>query len=156
VDLLDEAAQAGVIEPGETPGAWRCTHALFQKAARHGLAAGARARLHLRAAAELERRHRYDPDAVEAELVHHHHEALAVGDPERAFACAQRAAGRATRLLAHEQAAVHWGQAAAALEHGEAVDSQRCLAALLALGDAHRLAGDRGRRRTVFDAEMTS
>lgn len=156
VDLLDEAARAGVIEPAETPGVWRFRHALFQEAALQGLAAGARARLHLRAAGELERRHREDPETVVAELAHHHHEALAVGDPERAFACAQRAAERATRLLAHEQAAGHWAQAVAALEHCEAVDPARRLAAQLALGDAHRLAGDRARRRSVFGAAMAA
>jgi DNA-binding winged helix-turn-helix (wHTH) protein/tetratricopeptide (TPR) repeat protein len=156
LDLLDEAARAGVVEPGETPGAWRFTHALFREAALQGLAAGARARLHLRAAAELERRHREDPDAVIAELAHHHHEALAIGDPERAFAVAQRAAERASRLLAHEQAAAHWTQAVAALEHGEAVDPGRHLAARLALGEAHRLAGDRERRRSVFGTAMAT
>lgn len=156
LDLLDEAASAGVIEPGETPGAWRFSHSLFQEAALQGLAAGARARLHLRAATELERRHRDDPDAVIAELAHHHHAALAIGDPERAFACAQRAAERASRLLAHEQAAVHWTQAVAALEHCEAGAPLRRLEALLALGEAHRLAGDRARRRAVFSAAMAS
>lgn len=156
LDLLDEAAGAGVIEPGDHPGAWRFTHALFQEAALQGLAAGARARLHQRAAAELERRHGDDPDTVVAELAHHHHEALAIGDPQRAFACAQRAAERASRLLAHEQAAVHWAQAVAALEHCEAADPQQRLAALLALGDAHRLAGDRARRRAVFETAIAA
>ncbi|HSJ97146.1 MAG TPA: hypothetical protein VLC53_08735, partial [Myxococcota bacterium] len=139
----------------EMPGAWRFAHALFQEAALQGLAAGARARLHLRAATELERRHRDDPGVV-AELAHHHHEALAVGDPERAFACAQRAAERASRLLAHEQAAAHWAQAVTALEHCEAADPLRRLETLLALGDAHRLAGDRARRRAAFGAAIAS
>ncbi|HEY8492251.1 MAG TPA: hypothetical protein VIN04_00065 [Myxococcota bacterium] len=102
----------------------------------------------------MERRHRDDPDAVIAELAHHQHEALAVGDPERAYDCARRAAERATRLLAHEQAALHWGQAVAALEHCESVDPQRRLDALLALGEAHRLAGDRPRRRAAFGAAI--
>jgi len=155
LDLLDEAAGAGVLEPAETPGAWRFTHALFQEAASQALPVGTRARLHLRAANEIERRHRDDPERVVAELAHHHHEALAVGDPERAFACAQRAAVRATRVLAHEQAATHWAQAVAALEHGEPVDPVRRLHALLALGDAHRLAGDRAARRSAFATAMS-
>lgn len=156
LDLLDEAAGAGVLEPAETPGTWRFTHALFQEAALQGLPAGTRARLHLRAATELERRHRDDPERVVAELAHHHHEALAVGDPERAFACAQLAAERATRVLAHEQAATHWTQAVAALEHCEPADPVRRLGALLALGEAHRLAGDRAARRSVFAAAMAA
>lgn len=153
VDLLDVAAAAGVIEPAEAAGTWRFKHALFQEAALQGLAAGARARLHLRAATELERRHGDSPE-IAAELAHHHHEALAVGDPERAFACAQRAALCASRLLAHEQAATHWTQAVAALDHCEPADPERRLQATLALGEAHRLAGDRAARRAVFAAAM--
>ena len=42
---------------------------------------------------------------------------------------------------------MHWAQAVAALEHCEAVDPQRRLEALLALGEAHRLAGDRAATR---------
>jgi hypothetical protein len=153
VDLLDEATAAGVIEPADTPGFWRFTHALFQEIALEGVATGARARLHLRAAAELERRHPDDP-GVAAELAHHHHEALLVGDPECAFEWARRAAERASRLLAHEQAATHWAQAVAALDHCEPVDPVRRLHASLALGEAHRLAGDRAARRATFAAAM--
>jgi DNA-binding winged helix-turn-helix (wHTH) protein len=155
IDLIDEAARAGVLEPApEAPGAWRFTHALFQEAAYAALATGRRARLHLRAAEELERRHRGDEGRVIAELAHHRHEALAVGDPVRAFECAWRAAERAAGLLAHEEAASHYAQALAASEHADPVDPVRRLAALLALGHAHRLAGDRARRREAFAAAM--
>jgi len=154
LDRFDEAAAAGVIEPAGTPDTWRFRHALFQEAALQGLPAGARARLHLRAAAELERRHGDDAGPVVAELAHHHHAALAVGDPERAYACAARAAEGASRVLAHEQAAIHWAQAVAALDHGDPVDPVRRLAASLALGEAHRRAGDRAARRAVFGAAM--
>jgi DNA-binding winged helix-turn-helix (wHTH) protein/tetratricopeptide (TPR) repeat protein len=150
LDRIDEATRSGVVEPGDTPGSWRFAHALFREAAQQALPAGPRARLHQRAAAELERRHRDDPDRVLAEIAHHHHEALAVGDPERAFATAWQAAARAQRLLAHEQAALHYQQALAALEHSEPVDPMRRLETLLALGEAHRLAGERTERRTAF------
>jgi DNA-binding winged helix-turn-helix (wHTH) protein len=155
VDRLDEAARAGVIEPApEMPGAWRFTHALFQEAAYAALPGGHRARLHLRAAEELERRHRDDEDGVIAELAHHRHESLAVSDPDRAFDRAWRAAERAARLLAYEEAATHYAQALAAIEHADPVDPARRLEALLALGHAHRLAGDRPRRRETFAAAM--
>src|SRR5690606_8510376 len=114
LDCLDEAERGGVVEPvDEAPGTWRFVHALFREAAVEALPAGRRARLHARAAAELERRHAEDLDRVIAELAHHHHEAIAVGDPQRAFAISRRAAERATRLLAHEQAALHHAQAGA-------------------------------------------
>lgn len=85
-----------------------------------------------------------------AELAHHHHAAIAVGDPERAFTFAWRAAERASRLHAHEQAALHYGQAVQALEHGERPDPARRLEALLALGEAQRLAAHREGRRATF------
>jgi tetratricopeptide (TPR) repeat protein len=155
VDRLDEAARAGVVEPAAgSPGVWRFAHALFQEVAYEALPAGRRARLHARVAEELERRHPDDEERVIAELAHHHHASLAVGDPERAYDCAWRAAARAARLLAYEQAASHYRQAVAALEHCDPVDPARRLEALLALGEAHRLAGDRAHRRDAFAAAI--
>jgi DNA-binding winged helix-turn-helix (wHTH) protein/tetratricopeptide (TPR) repeat protein len=151
LDLLDEAVRAGVIEDiSSPPGSYRFTHALFREAAHQSLSSGMRARLHLRTAEELERRHRDDPDRVLAELAHHHHEALAVGDPERAFSFAARAAERASRSFAHEQAAMHRRQAVSALESMDPPDPRRRLEGLLALGDAQRLAADREGRRRAF------
>jgi DNA-binding winged helix-turn-helix (wHTH) protein/tetratricopeptide (TPR) repeat protein len=151
LDALDQGVRAGVIEAApDAPGSWRFAHALFQEAACAGLAPGARARLHARAADHLEQRHADELDAVIAEVAQHRHGALALGDAERAGAAALRAAERATRLLAHEQAVVHYEQALAALDHSEVVDTQRKLDTLLALGESLRHAGDRERRREAF------
>lgn len=155
LDLVDEAAAAGVVEAvPDVAAAWRFSHALFQEAVYGRLSASARARLHARAAEQLERRYGADRERVIAELAHHCHESLAVGDPERAFACAVQAAAHAQRVLAFEQAATHYGQALAALEHAEPVDVTRRLATLLDFGEALRLAGDRERRRSVLDRAM--
>lgn len=151
LDALDEATQLGVVEAAPDDAAsWRFRHALYQDAAYQALAPGERARLHHRAAELLEQRHAADPDAVIAELARHHHRGLAVGDPERAYAVALRAAARAAAALAFEQAAAHHEQAVAALAHVEPADPHRQLDALLALGEALRLSGDRTRRREVF------
>lgn len=151
LDLLDEATRAGVVEAlPEAPATWRFSHALFQEAAYEALAPGERARLHQRVARRLEEQHGGDDDLVIAELAHHHHQALAVGDPERALRCAQRAAQRALRLHAYEQAALHHEQAVAALDQCDGVASERRLETLLALGEAWRLAGDRARWREVY------
>jgi len=151
LDRLDAAERAGVVEaaPG-TPATWRFVHALFREAALEALSTARRARLHQAAAEHLEARHRGDPEAAIDQIAHHRIEGLAVGDPERAFEVASRAAGRAERLGAWEQAAIHREQAAAALAQSPAVDPERRLRAWLALGEAHRLAGDRERRREVF------
>ncbi len=156
LDLVDEAARAGVLEASPDDAAsWRFTHALFQEAAYAGLEAGERVRLHLRSAQRLERDHEGDPGPVIAELAHHHHRALAVGDAERAFAVATRAAEQATQLGAWEQAAQHYEQAVAALAHVRPLAPERRLALLLALGETCRLSGERTRRREVLAQAMT-
>jgi tetratricopeptide (TPR) repeat protein len=156
LDLFDEATRAGVLEASPDDAAsWRFTHALFQEAAYAGLEAGERVRLHLRAARRLERDHADDVGTVMAELAHHHHRALAVGDAERAFACAQRAAEQATQLGAWEQAAQHYEQAVAALAHVRPLDPERRLGVLLALGETCRLSGERTRRREVLAQAMS-
>ena len=94
-----------VEEVPDEAGSYRFVHALFREAAYDSLSAGERARLHRRAAERLERQHKDDLDRVVSELAHHTHRALAVVDPERAFAWAIRAAERASRFLAYEQAA---------------------------------------------------
>ena len=157
LDLIDEAVAAGVLEAADDgPASYRFTHALFQEAAYEALPAGARARLHLRAAERLEQQYAEDPSSVVAELAHHHHQAIAVGDPARAFACAIRAAEEASRVFAYEQAASHYEQAVAALEHFESVDPAQRLSTSLALGEAYRRAGDRARRRAVCEQAMQS
>ena len=148
LDRVDEAVSAGVLEaaPAGATG-FRFTHALFQEAVLAALAPGARARLHLRAAEHLERENAGDPSAVLAELAHHHHRALAVGDPERACEAALRAAEQGSRLGAWEQAALHYEQARVAFEQVPGCDPVRRLALALQCTEAWRLASERSRRR---------
>jgi DNA-binding winged helix-turn-helix (wHTH) protein/tetratricopeptide (TPR) repeat protein len=156
LDLLDEAAGAGVVEAlPEDPATWGFSHALFQEAVYAGLGAGRRVRLHARAAAALEAQCGGDERAI-AELAHHHLQGIALGDPERALACAQRAAERAHRLRDFEHAAMHRAQALAALDQVPAPDPGRRLDALLALGEARGIAGDRSGRREAFAQALES
>jgi len=155
LELLDTAAQTGVVEAARGDAReWRFTHALFREAAYAAIGAGERVRLHLRAARWLEREHAAAPEAVIAELAHHHHRALALGDPERALDCARRAAERAAQLGAWEQAAQHYEQALAAAAHARPASPERRLGVLLALGEACRLSGERKRRREVLAQAM--
>lgn len=150
LDRLDEAVAAGVLEEATAVAAgYRFSHALFEEAAYEGLQAGQRARLHARAAERLEAQYAEDPTPVIAELAYHHHQSIAVGDPERAFRHSLAAAEEAGRQFAYEQAARHYEQAVDALEHFETVDATRRLGVLIELGEAHRRAGDRERRREV-------
>ncbi len=155
LDRLDEAVRAGVVAPdADAPARYRFVHDLFREAAYAALAPAARVRLHRRVAEELERRHAGDPDGAIAELAHHHHRALAVGDPERAFACARRAAERAFDVCAYEQAARHGRQALDALDQVPDADPGWRLETLLDLGEASRLADDRDARRRHFGEAM--
>jgi DNA-binding winged helix-turn-helix (wHTH) protein len=155
LDLVDEASRAGVLEASPDEAAsWRFTHALFQEAAYTGLAAGERVRLHLRAAQRLEREHEGDAASVIAELAHHHHRALAVGDAGRALGFALQAAEQATQLGAWEQSAQHYEQAVAALAHVRPLQPERRLNVLLSLGETCRLSGERTRRREVLAQAM--
>jgi DNA-binding winged helix-turn-helix (wHTH) protein len=152
LDCIDEAVAAGVLEPAGGATAFRFTHALFQEAALAALAPGARARLHLRAAEHLERENAGDASALLAELAHHRHRALAVGDPERACEAAERAAAQCVRRGAWEQAAHHLEQAREAFEQVPGCDPERRLALALEATDAWRFASERSRRRQSAQA----
>jgi len=152
LDAIDEAARAGVVEESTGRAGFRFTHALFQEAVLAGLSPGERARLHWRAAEHLERENAGDPSALLAELAHHHHRALAIGDPERACAAALRAAEQAERLSAWAQAALHYEQASAAFEQLPGCDPLRRLELALARTEAWRLASERSKRRQAARA----
>jgi DNA-binding winged helix-turn-helix (wHTH) protein/tetratricopeptide (TPR) repeat protein len=152
LDLFDEAIRAGILEESqEVVATYRFTHALFQEAIYDGLSPSRRARLHRAAAKRLEQQHAGALEPVLSELAHHHHQSIAVGDPERAFDFAVQAARQAERLLAWEQSAGHYEQAVASFEHFESVDPRRRVETLLALGEAHRLSGNRARRIAAFE-----
>ena len=150
LDLLDQAVAAGMLRPAEPPGSFRFAHPLFLEVTYTALPPGRRARLHLRAADVLETFHGGQRELLLSELARHLHLALGAADPERAMLAAVEAAERARRLRAFEQAALHYEQALAALEHTPGVQRERHLTMLLALGEAHRLSGDRSRRREVL------
>jgi DNA-binding winged helix-turn-helix (wHTH) protein/tetratricopeptide (TPR) repeat protein len=151
LDLLDEAVHAGIVAASPDDHVrYAFVHDLFREAAYQGLGPGARVRTHHRAARHLERMHGAHLDPVIAELAHHHHRSLAVGDPERAFQTATRAAERAYEVCAYEQAVLHGKQALAALDHIEGADPDRRLTALLDLGESSRLSGERRQRRHYF------
>ncbi len=155
LDLLDETIDAGVVEEDpDATAAFRFSHALFREAAYDRLPTGKRARLHLRTAERLERRHAEDPDSVIEALAHHHHRSLAVGDPERAWECATGAGAHATQLLAWEQAALHYTWADEVLEHLEETASDRRFETWLRLGEATLASGDRRARHQILKRAM--
>lgn len=155
LDALDDASASGVVEEDEDrPGSFRFAHPLFQEASVESLRPGKRARLHLATADALEAFHGGDREAILSELAHHHHRALGVGDPARAFELARAAAEQAEAGSAWESAARHFEQALAALDQQPASVAETRMQTLLDLGRAHRAAGARARRREVHAMAM--
>lgn len=152
---LERAERAGVVTAPASPAEpWRFAHALFREAALRSLGRAERASLHVRIADRLEALLGDEAIRAASELAHHHHEGLVVGDPERAYQWATRAASRARDVLAFEQEAGHLVQALAALDHVGASTGERRLACLLALVEADRRSGERTRRRRAAREAM--
>ncbi|TFV87175.1 AfsR/SARP family transcriptional regulator [Blastococcus sp. CT_GayMR16] len=115
---LDSAVAVGLVVEGAQPWSWRFTHALVQEVLVSGLSALARARLHARLGAALERRGPQD-DALVERLAHHFVEALPVAGPVPARRYLAGAAQAARARLAHGEAAAHTRQALQLLDPAE-------------------------------------
>ena len=103
---LDTATAAGLLR-GTEP--WQFCHDLIREAARAGMPTARRLALHDAMADWLEQRP--DARARAAEIAHHRLASTPVGDPLRASAAAERAAGDALDQLAWEDAAILYGRA---------------------------------------------
>ena len=148
LELLDEATEARVVS--EVPGAigrMRFAHALIRDAAYHGLTRSRRVDLHRDVGETLETLYESDLEPHLAELAHHFFEAAAGGEGHKAVDYAGRAAARAVRLLAFEEAVRLYEMALAALGAGTA--AVRC-ELLLGLGDAQGRAGDAAAAKSTF------
>ena len=134
---LEEALAAALIEPAAEPGCYQFSHALVRETLYEEIPPIRRARLHLRIGAALETLQGRDPMSSLAALAHHYCAALPGGDPRKAADYAQRAAERADKLFAYEEAARYCRLALQALEVKAASDdpARRCRL-LIALGQA--------------------
>jgi DNA-binding CsgD family transcriptional regulator len=140
---LEEARGAGVIVEAAESGSYQFSHALIRETLYDEIPPVRRARLHLRIGAALEARHGHDPMSNLAALAHHYCAALPGGDARKAAEYAQRAAERADKLFAYEEAARYCRLALQALEVTRAPDdpTRRCRL-LIALGEAQIKAGE--------------
>jgi DNA-binding SARP family transcriptional activator len=147
-ESLEEAIARGVVDeaPG-VPSRLRFSHALVRDAIYDDMGAVERMRLHRRAGAVLASLYAHDADPHLAELAHHYVQAVPVGDPDEAIDYAARAARRAARLLAYEEAARLYRLALQVLPLDEpAHEPVRC-ELLLELGEAEFRAGDSSRAK---------
>jgi DNA-binding NarL/FixJ family response regulator len=141
---LEEALAAAVIESAVEPGCFQFSHALIRETLYDEIPPIRRTRLHLKIGAALETLHGRDPMSNLAALAYHYCAALPGGDPRKAADYAQRAAERADKVFAYEEAARYCRLALQALEAQGAADddpARRCRL-LIGLGEALVKAGE--------------
>ena len=142
LELLDEAvAERLLTSVPSAHGRLRFAHALIRETLYDQLTTPRRVQLHRRAGQALESLYAEDPEPQLAELAHHFFEAAPGGDVDKALEYAQRAAARALKLLAYEEAARLYEFALQALELKQSADPVLRCELLLSLGDALARAG---------------
>ena len=145
VALVEPALAVGlVVEDADT---WSCrfSHALVRETLDASLSRLQRARIHRRVGEALERMVGPDGGRIEEhlhELAHHFVAAVPTGTADKAVDYARRAAQRAERVLAHDEAVRHWELALSALASKWSDYQEQRYQILLGLGEARRWAGD--------------
>ena len=118
------------------------SHALVRDAIYGELLRGRRVRYHHKIAVATERVHADELDTYVNELAHHFYMGAAVADADKASQYCSAAGERALRLLAFEEAAVHFVRSLEVAEQfGPHDPAVRC-DALIALSEAQNRAGD--------------
>jgi DNA-binding XRE family transcriptional regulator/tetratricopeptide (TPR) repeat protein len=147
VDLLDEAARAGLIaEIDDEPDCWRFSHPLSRRVTAARLSRGRRARLHQRIGETLETRF----GVSAAELAHHFGAAASIGSAEKAVGYERLAGERALGGVAAEVAVRHFRRALQLADRfGPRDQALRC-ELLLELAAAHDRAGEYASRDERF------
>jgi class 3 adenylate cyclase/tetratricopeptide (TPR) repeat protein len=149
-ELLEQAAAARVI--GETPGlgGYAFSHALIRDTLYRDLTTPHRVRLHQQIGQALEELASADDGATLSELAHHYFEAAAGSAAlVKAIDYAIRAAQRAEKQLAYEEAASQYQRAVHALAL-KGVDEPRRCELMLALGECQWNAGEFTLARQTF------
>ena len=154
-DTIEEALQSHVLEPAEQPGWFQFSHALIRDTLYDEIAIPTRSGLHLQVAQAIEERYKDDADRHLPALAHHYASALPGADAGRATDIARRAAERATRLLAHEEAARYYRLALQAAGTMSARDPVLTTRLLNALGESLTATGEYLQAREAFEQAMS-
>jgi len=141
LDVLAEAADAGVVLAHSAGARFSFAHELVRETLYEDLAASRRLELHLQIGRTLEELGRGDPDARLSEIAHHLALAAPLGDVDEAVNYLVRAGERASALLAYEEAAADF-ERALQLHRADNLPAERRGELLLRLGDAQWRAGD--------------
>jgi class 3 adenylate cyclase len=152
LDRLDEALRAQVIRDRGDAGEaiYEFSHALIRQTLYQELSTPRRVRLHRQIGEALEQLYGLDSELYAAELAHHFFQGAPGGDVDKAIETSIRAAERARRLMAWDEAASHGARAVEAFEMKGDRDPARHFELLFGLGEAERLAGERSQARTTL------
>jgi eukaryotic-like serine/threonine-protein kinase len=152
LDVLAEAGDAGVIvEDPAIPRRYAFVHELVRETLYDDLSPTRRLELHQTIGAVLEELYRNDLDRHLSEIANHLALAAPVGDAAAAIDYLVRAGDRAARILAYEEAGVHYERALELLGAADEVSRERRCELLLRLGDARWRAGDTRAARASFE-----
>jgi DNA-binding SARP family transcriptional activator len=144
LDAFDGAAESRLLRrvDREIRDRYIFTHTLVRDAIYGELLRGRRVRYHHKIAVATERAHAGELDGYLNELAHHFFMGAALADADKAGQYCRAAGERALRLLAFEEAALHFARGLeVAEEFGSASPEERC-DALIALAEAQNRAGD--------------
>jgi DNA-binding CsgD family transcriptional regulator/tetratricopeptide (TPR) repeat protein len=154
-DSIEEALHSHVLEAAEQPGWFQFSHALIRDTLYDEIAIPTRSGLHLQVAQAIEERYKDEADRHLPALAHHYTSALPGADAGRASNIARRAAERATRLLAHEEAARYYRLALQAAGAMSARDPVLTITLLNALGESLTASGEYLQAREAFEQAMS-
>ena len=125
-------------------------HALIRETLYDEISTARRVRFHRRIGETLEKIYGNSLDSHLTELAYHFFQASPAGNSDKAIDYAIRAAKRAISLLAYEEAAGHYERARVTVELQDEVDEEQRCELFLALGDAHKKAGNNAKAREAF------
>ncbi len=137
IESCDEAVTNVLIsEVSGTVGRYRFIHAITAEALRAEFGTAARARLHERIAAAMEKVYGDEVESHLAQVAHHYVEALPLGNVDKAVEFARRGAQRARDQLAFAEAVRLYGMALRAIMAGPQRDETVRCELLLEMGES--------------------
>ncbi len=149
---LDDAARAAlIVQAQDSVERYRFVHALIPETLYNGLSGPARRELHQRIADAIEALYSPDLEPYLSELAHHHASSLPDGNLEKAHDYAARAAARAEKTFAYEEAARLYGLTLSTLDSTSQSDHRRRCELTLSLASALYSSGEFDRAREQFE-----
>jgi DNA-binding CsgD family transcriptional regulator len=140
--VLEPAVHAGIVQSiADVPGGYQFTHGLIRETIYEDLPTVDRLRMHGRAGDALVAVHSAHLEPALTLIAHHYHQAGPLGYAEQAVVYALRAAESAVRMVAYEDALLHYDRAIETLQSGGVIHDERLAHAYVLKGSALRLLG---------------